>query len=88
MGRGSPGTSPELGAVMTKFRPPTCRALASETILIPSDTAGVELQLIHRCRADLTQYAPERTLVLVHGATFSSASLFDVAVGGASFMDM
>ena len=30
---------------------------------------------------------PEKTIVMVHGATFSSGSLYDVPLGGMSFMD-
>jgi pimeloyl-ACP methyl ester carboxylesterase len=61
--------------------------LVSDRRMIPSDTAGIELQLINRHPADVQAFAAERTLVMMHGATFPSASLFDVPVDGESFMD-
>lgn len=61
--------------------------IVSERRMIPSDTAGIELQLINRRPDDLRAFTPDRTLVMMHGATFPSASLFDVPVGGESFMD-
>ncbi|NYZ13862.1 alpha/beta hydrolase [Azospirillum sp. RWY-5-1] len=59
-----------------------------ERFMIPSDTDGVQLQLINKRPVDPVEYSAERTLVMIHGATFPSASLFDVAVAGASFMDV
>jgi pimeloyl-ACP methyl ester carboxylesterase len=55
--------------------------------LIPSDTAGIALQLINRRPDRVREFTADRTLVMMHGATFPSASLFDVPVGGESFMD-
>ena len=73
---------------MTQDHPRASRRIVSERRLIPADTPGVQLQLINKRPHGLRHFSPERTLVMVHGATFSSASLFDVAVGGASFMDV
>lgn len=67
--------------------PPHPADLVSEDLSIPSGTAGIALSLRNRRRADLARSSPGRTVVLMHGATFPSASLFDVAVGGGSFMD-
>ncbi len=64
------------------------RDIVVRTHRIASDTAGIELQLLNKHGADHDAFSPTRTLVIMHGATFSSASLFDVAVGGASFMDV
>jgi hypothetical protein len=49
---------------------------------IPSDTAGIELYIRNKRPAYIAEYRPERTIVMVHGATFSSGSLYDVAFGG------
>ncbi|MCF3947293.1 alpha/beta hydrolase [Acidiphilium iwatense] len=65
----------------------TTAGLISERRTIPSDTAGVELQLINRRPDSVKEFTTERTLVMMHGATFPSASLFDVPVEGESFMD-
>lgn len=62
--------------------------LLRDTYLIDSDTAGIQLQLRRRRRPDLGRATSSNTLMLMHGATFPSESLFDVPVGGASFMDV
>jgi pimeloyl-ACP methyl ester carboxylesterase len=54
---------------------------------IPSDTEGIELYIRNKRPATLTEYQPEKTIVIVHGATYSSGSLYDVPVGGYSFLD-
>jgi pimeloyl-ACP methyl ester carboxylesterase len=54
---------------------------------IPSDTAGIELYVRNKRPENLTEYRPETTIVMVHGATFSSGSLYDVPLGGYSFLD-
>jgi pimeloyl-ACP methyl ester carboxylesterase len=61
--------------------------LISECRMIPSDTAGIDLQLINRRPDDIREFTADRTLVMMHGATFPSASLFDAPVDGESFMD-
>ncbi|MGJ4965611.1 alpha/beta hydrolase [Bradyrhizobium oligotrophicum] len=67
---------------------PSSSHVVSERHLIAGPAPDVQLQLINKRRNDLQRFSAERTLVMMHGATFSSASLFDVAVGGASFMDV
>lgn len=63
-------------------------SLLRDTYLIDSDTAGIQLQLRRRRRSDMGRASSSTTLMLMHGATFPSESLFDVAVDGASFMDV
>ncbi len=58
-----------------------------EDLLIPSDTAATTLHLRHKWLPALAPFGAERTVVLVHGATYSSGSLFDVRLGGLSFLD-
>jgi pimeloyl-ACP methyl ester carboxylesterase len=72
---------------MTRSRSMVADPIVSETRTIPADIAGVQLQLINKRPGNIAHFAPERTVVLIHGATFSSASLFDAPVNGASFMD-
>ena len=61
--------------------------IVTEDFLIDSDTPGIRLQLRRKRAAGAAAFGPDRTLLLMHGATYSSASLFDVPVGGFSFMD-
>src|SRR5215475_458635 len=62
-------------------------AITTEDFFVPSDTAGIDLHLRRKRLAHVENFPSERTLLLMHGATFSSGSLFDAPVGGASFMD-
>lgn len=66
---------------------PTATTILCEDTLIPSDTAGIRLRLRRKRLAHVAHFPAERTVLLMHGATFSSTSLFDAPVGGASFMD-
>lgn len=61
--------------------------LVSEDFVIPSDTAGISLHLHNKRPSNLKAFSPERTILMMHGATYSSGSLFDVPLGGLSFMD-
>ena len=53
----------------------------------PSDTPGIELHLRNKRPKAMAAWMPDTTIVMVHGATFSSGSLYDVPLGGMSFMD-
>ena len=61
--------------------------LASEKLFIPSGTHGIDLHLRNRRPATMDDFSAERTIVMVHGASFSSGSLYDVPFGGFSFID-
>lgn len=63
------------------------RKIFSESFLIPSDTNGIELNIIRKCLDKNRTYDESETLLMVHGATYSSGSLYDTPVAGASFMD-
>lgn len=58
-----------------------------EDLMIPSDTAGISLHLRNKRSAALTTFAAERTILMMHGATYASESLFDTPLEGVSFMD-
>jgi len=61
--------------------------LVTQDVMIPSDTAGISLHLRNKRPATLKAFSAERTILMMHGATYSSGSLFDVPFGGLSFMD-
>ncbi|PRH89394.1 alpha/beta hydrolase [Labrys okinawensis] len=73
---------------MTSTETPSIPHIIVRAQLIASDTPGVQLQLLNKRPDGMNTFSPERTLVMMHGATFSSASLFDVPVGEGSFMDV
>lgn len=61
--------------------------IAVEDLTIPSDTAGIALHLRHKWLPAMAPFGADRTVVLMHGATYASASLFDVRLDGLSFLD-
>ncbi|MCW3061097.1 MAG: alpha/beta hydrolase [Capsulimonas sp.] len=61
--------------------------IEAKDFLIPSDTPGIELRIRNKRLAATEPFGADRTLLLIHGATFPSESLFDVPLGGVSFMD-
>ncbi|WP_207482794.1 alpha/beta hydrolase [Arenibaculum pallidiluteum] len=61
--------------------------LVVEDLMIPSDTPGISLHLRNKRPRSLEAFSAERTVLLMHGATYSSESLFDVPLGGFSLMD-
>jgi pimeloyl-ACP methyl ester carboxylesterase len=54
---------------------------------ISSDTPGIDLYVRNKRPGTLAVWSASTTIVMVHGATFSSGSLYDVPLGGISFMD-
>lgn len=61
--------------------------LIAEDLMIDSDTPGIRLHLRHKTILHPDRKRAREPLLLVHGATFGSGSLFDVPLGGESFMD-
>jgi len=62
--------------------------IVAESIMIDSDTPGVSLHLRRKYLRSQTEYTTDNTLVMVHDATYSSGSLYDVRLDGLSFMDV
>jgi hypothetical protein len=49
-------------------------AITTKDFFVPSDTAGIELHLRRKRLAQVEKFPAERTLLIMHGATFSSGS--------------
>ncbi len=64
----------------------TLPVLFDEKIRIPA-SHGEELQLRHRRLTQQTHFDASHTVLMMHGATYSSGSLFDIPMEGQSFMD-
>lgn len=58
-----------------------------EIFTVPAVDAGIELQVLNRRPAGQKQFAADRVVLFVHGATFPVASAFDVDLPGGSWMD-
>lgn len=61
--------------------------IQSQDFMIPSDTPDIRLHVRHKRLAGLTQFSEDKTVVMMHGATYSSESLYDTVIDGYSFMD-
>jgi pimeloyl-ACP methyl ester carboxylesterase len=62
--------------------------LVTESYLIPSGDAGIELYLRNKRPAGMTHFPADRILLYVHGATYPSETAFDLPIEGASMMDL
>jgi pimeloyl-ACP methyl ester carboxylesterase len=72
---------------MTSSDRPDLSRIVFDEHRIASDTPGILLYLRNKHPRSMTQFSAERTILMVHGATYSSGSLYDVRLGGFSFMD-
>lgn len=61
--------------------------VAAHDFLIDSDTPGIQLRVRRKWFAGAADFGARETIIMMHGATFSTGSLFDVKLEGVSFMD-
>lgn len=61
--------------------------IAIEETMVPAADAGIDIFVRNKRPAELNTFRPERTLLFVHGATYPASTAFDLALGGASWMD-
>ena len=61
--------------------------LVTEETMIASPQPGLKIFVRNKHLADLKHFAPGRTLVFVHGATYPASAAFDLELGGMSWMD-
>jgi pimeloyl-ACP methyl ester carboxylesterase len=61
--------------------------LATESYLIHSADPGIDLYIREKHPAGVTEYAAEKILLYVHGATYPSETAFDLPLNGLSMMD-
>jgi len=62
--------------------------LLSETLQMPSGSGDIEISLLRRYKKQAEPFNGSSTIIMMHGATFSSGSLYDTELEGASFMDV
>jgi pimeloyl-ACP methyl ester carboxylesterase len=68
-------------------RPALEAAIFAEDLMIDSDTPNIRLHLRHKRLACRSSFSVEKTLLMMHGATYASGSLYDVPLDGISFLD-
>jgi pimeloyl-ACP methyl ester carboxylesterase len=61
--------------------------VVTEDFRIPSDTPGIELLVRNKRLSSSESFSTERTILMVHGATYPIESLFDVELDGFTFLD-
>ena len=61
--------------------------LVTEEAMIDSPQPGLKIYVRNKHPAGLKHFAPGRTLVFVHGATYPASAAFDLELGGMSWMD-
>lgn len=62
--------------------------LVTESYLIPSGDAGIELYIRNKRPASMRAFTADNILLYVHGATYPSETAFDLPIDGASMMDL
>ena len=62
-------------------------ALETENYTIPAADPGIDLFIRNKHPAHVTDFAPGRILLFVHGATYPAESAFDLPLNGLSMMD-
>src|SRR5690554_2576550 len=63
------------------------KTIITEDYRIASDTPGIELMVRNKRLSSSEYYSAEKTILLVHGATFPIESLFDIELDGFTFLD-
>ncbi len=61
--------------------------LVMKEYMVPSSDAGIELYVRNKRPANVASFAPERTVLFVHGATYPAETAFDLSLDGTSWMD-
>jgi pimeloyl-ACP methyl ester carboxylesterase len=63
------------------------QSLITEDFLVPGGDPGIEIFVRNKRTADLRTFAPARTVLFVHGATYPAHTTFDLPIEGRSWMD-
>jgi len=61
--------------------------IVTETIMVQAKDPGILLHVRNKRLDTMTQFAPERIVLFVHGATTPAEAVFDIPLGGYSWMD-
>jgi pimeloyl-ACP methyl ester carboxylesterase len=73
--------------MLTKSAITEASKMIIEEMMVPASDAGIEIFVRNKCPPEMNTFRPERTLLFVHGATYPASTAFDLALGGASWMD-
>ena len=66
---------------------PAKQKIESQSYLIPSSDAGIQLYIRNKHVEGMSKFSAERTVIYVNGTTQASESTFDLPLDGFSWMD-
>lgn len=66
---------------------PQSSKIVTETIMVPASDPGIQLYVRNKHPEGISNFGPDRIVLFVHGATYSSESGFDLPLNGLSWMD-
>lgn len=61
--------------------------IIAEEMMVPASDPGIEIFVRNKRPADMNSFAPARTVLFAHGATYPASTAFDLALDGMSWMD-
>ena len=61
--------------------------LTTEDFMVPAHDPGIEIFVRNKRPAGMRAFRPERTVLIVHGATYPAHTTFDLPIEGRSWMD-
>jgi len=66
----------------------TTSQVVTETFMVPAADPGIQLHVRNKRPAGVTQFAPNRVVLFVHGATYPAETGFDMDLPGGSWLDV
>jgi alpha-beta hydrolase superfamily lysophospholipase len=61
--------------------------IVTETFMIPAADAGIQLHVRNKHPLGQSSYAPDKIVLMVHGATYPAETVFDIDLPGGSWME-
>ena len=80
-------TAQNVGSDATATSAPLPARVVVEEMYVPAKDPGIQLYVRNKHLADMKRFAPDRTVLFVHGATYPSETSFDLPLDGFSWMD-
>jgi pimeloyl-ACP methyl ester carboxylesterase len=74
------GVAAEVGAAQQS-------KIIADEMMVPASDPAIEIFVRNKRPADMNAFAPARTVLFVHGATYPASTAFDLALDGLSWMD-
>jgi pimeloyl-ACP methyl ester carboxylesterase len=61
--------------------------IVMEGVFVPAEDPGIQIYVRNKHLAGMNHFAPEKTVLFVHGATYPAETAFDLPLDGLSWMD-